>query len=404
VRCACEVARMDHLAAIITYGQRGIPVDRLLLTQSYSHFFASTLHLGRWPPQEVAAVAALTYMQGIGIRSHWYQLLPRACAMLEAAINNGSRVRCQGGPRHPVPCYVFSGLLVFHADFWMNLPSWRRSLSSTIDWSVGWYRPAAFSLSAACLLSHFFGVLTHHRVLRLPRPSGNASNRPITTTGLLNLSSVQSRCHWVQQHGSAQVSTNTTLPMIETLPEHLPVTWHQADSHRTRTVVMALCQTKRFEALAVCRRTRSSSGTVWKLCLSWADMVYTPRDWLADFFHLGGAFYSQKIVHEVAVPTIMHWLAEARGQEQKFVGCSGCCCCTLPANEQLLRDTVCGHRLDLGNPKLRVIVGGLLNETSSADASRAKYITRGLGSQMRTNHSVAMGVASACSFRYGQQA
>ena len=154
--------------ACFRYG-KSIPVERLLLTQNYSRFFASTLHLGRWSPEEVSATGTtLSYMQGIGVRAHWYASLPRACAMLEAryvASQNGSRGHCKGGPRHPVPCHTFSGLLVFHGDMWVNVASLVRS---NVNFEVGWYAPLWICLipSALALLCCICPIGKDHTLWR----------------------------------------------------------------------------------------------------------------------------------------------------------------------------------------------------------------------------------------------
>ena len=119
------------------------------------------------------------------------------------------------------------------------------------------------------------------------------------------------------------------------------------------------------------------------MCLGWADLYYVPRRLYAPFESLARAFASANATHaggaanaEIAVPTMLHLLAEWRGAEAAAppppplhrVPCWGYCCAATSCPELLARHA-CGHRMRLEQPSVRSALEQLWSAHAESDTS-----------------------------------
>lgn len=103
----------------------------------------------------------------------------------------------------------------------------------------------------------------------------------------------------------------------------------------------------------------------WRSCFWWADAYAVPTARLATFADAAAAFDAHRVVHEIAVPTILEVLAALDGQSAsaRFLSCAGWCCGSIPlaslptARRQEELDALdCGHRLPLQHADVRMDV------------------------------------------------
>jgi hypothetical protein len=92
-------------------------------------------------------------------------------------------------------------------------------------------------------------------------------------------------------------------------------------------------------------------------CLGWSDIYYVPRRFFDDFIALAEIFASFSVMHEVAIPTILHIIDVARRPHalqpvlDRFGDCWGSCCASDPGIDVVLWAR-CGHRLNYRDEKV----------------------------------------------------
>lgn len=91
-----------------------------------------------------------------------------------------------------------------------------------------------------------------------------------------------------------------------------------------------------------------------QFCIGWSDIYYVPRRFFADFIALSEIFVRFTVMHEVAIPTILHVIDETRRANRfmpvldRFGDCWGSCCASGPKAEDVTWAR-CGHKLDYRN-------------------------------------------------------
>lgn len=91
-----------------------------------------------------------------------------------------------------------------------------------------------------------------------------------------------------------------------------------------------------------------------QFCLGWSDIYYVPRRFFADFITLSEIFVRFTVMHEVAIPTMLHVIDETRRTNRfmpvldRFGDCWGSCCASGPKAEDVTWAR-CGHKLDYRN-------------------------------------------------------
>jgi len=94
-------------------------------------------------------------------------------------------------------------------------------------------------------------------------------------------------------------------------------------------------------------------------CSGWSDIYYIPRHYFIDYIYLSRVFHKHSVVHELAVPTMIHIIDLMRRSHisntfevmTHLSDCWGHCCAKDPHPTDLLWHR-CGHKLDLQNQTL----------------------------------------------------
>lgn len=95
-----------------------------------------------------------------------------------------------------------------------------------------------------------------------------------------------------------------------------------------------------------------------RLCIGWADLYYVPAQQQEAFSTLARGFVAHSANAELAVPTMLHVLAERQGTPLRRPSCWGYCCSSTSCPELLLRHP-CGHRMSLADGRMREAFGRL---------------------------------------------
>jgi hypothetical protein len=102
--------------------------------------------------------------------------------------------------------------------------------------------------------------------------------------------------------------------------------------------------------------------TAGKLCFGHADLYYVPFASLRHW-HLWTHTF-EHVMHECAVPTLIHMAAAALNTEPLDTACLGHCCAFLGNPD--LSTARCAHRIDLELPGLQQQMRELLKDASSS--------------------------------------
>ena len=108
-----------------------------------------------------------------------------------------------------------------------------------------------------------------------------------------------------------------------------------------------------------CKRAPGVATPEERLCIGWADAYYLPTARLPGFSALARAFSSTNANSEIALPTIMHMLAQhgttAPAPALQRLPCWGFCC-SLTGCPEVLAQHPCGHRMLLNDARVRTAV------------------------------------------------
>lgn len=340
------MSNLRQMAAMIwytktspTHDPRKMPIERLSLLRNWSRLFESATHVAAWDSKAARKMNVDAYLQSsvVTVRAHAYGVVERALSLRKRAHN-------------------ISGVLVFHADFWLN-PFWlaastrhtaRHRLADAPDLERGW-----LPLSTGQFITNAYADVPSAHVVNL-------------YTGLLNLS-LPHGCRMVRMHNSTYIHHKTHEPLssrVATVHGNEAVTSHADDAIIVREALRSLCarqsargssSTGHFHHTRTCKHVRAGGASTWPFCFGWADAFYLPSRWLAPFYEAARHFKEHHLVHELAMPLIMRLLAEALTPDglHRYVHCAGCCCCRLPADLATLRSIACGHTIDLQRASVR---------------------------------------------------
>ena len=106
-------------------------------------------------------------------------------------------------------------------------------------------------------------------------------------------------------------------------------------------------------------------------CLGWSDIYYIPRQYFEDYIYLSRIFFAHRVMHEVAIPTMIHIIDQTRRTNIAFTDqivqslgdCWGSCCDSNPSAADVLWHR-CGHRLDYLNKDVTNLFYGSLDDTA----------------------------------------
>ena len=113
-------------------------------------------------------------------------------------------------------------------------------------------------------------------------------------------------------------------------------------------------------------RSRINSGE-W--CSGWSDIYYIPRHYFIDYIYLSRVFHAHRVVHELAIPTMVHIIDLMRRTHVSNTfeilthlgDCWGNCCALFPKPTDVLWHR-CGHRMDLQNETVTRVFYDRLDE------------------------------------------
>lgn len=92
-------------------------------------------------------------------------------------------------------------------------------------------------------------------------------------------------------------------------------------------------------------------------CLGWSDIYFIPRHLFKDFIELSKIFGKFTVMHEVAIPTMVHIIDRSRRTDglisliDRFGDCWGTCC-SAGATKVDVTLSRCGHKLDYLNEEV----------------------------------------------------
>lgn len=91
-----------------------------------------------------------------------------------------------------------------------------------------------------------------------------------------------------------------------------------------------------------------------EFCVGWSDIYFIPRRFFKDFISLSKLFAKFEVMHEAAIPTMLHIIDQSRRESiltpvlDRFGDCWGSCCAENPEIHDVLWAR-CGHKLDYTN-------------------------------------------------------
>ena len=101
-----------------------------------------------------------------------------------------------------------------------------------------------------------------------------------------------------------------------------------------------------------CGRAATPGCNPHTICIGWADLYYVPSKLHLSFRRLAHGLARGGANAELAVPTMMHILAQESRRPLHRLPCWGFCCSATPCPDLLLRHA-CGHRMRLEMPAMR---------------------------------------------------
>ena len=327
--------------AYVVFSEEKIPVARLALLHRYARFFDEIRYLGPWSAALVReADANVTRANASALLLEWHAepaLIPGAARSYRqcSAVKHLQLGNRESLKAFSYACVAFElealrdrttrNVLVFHADFWVNV----------------------FRLRTAFPLGRLWNLASSGEHL----PSSVYDH-----TGLLRRANQTTGCHTAHTLPDSGVQLGAI--------------------NHTQAALGEICAWAEYGNLRSC--TELLSGTLLWWCFSWIDLWHVPARHMARFVELSRPFLRRKVVHEIATPTIMRLLAEVDGERPVQLSCAGCCCCHVPPHQaaQLLEHN-CAHKLDLSRRDGRAALAwALAGQSSSQSAHRGASTSR----------------------------